>query len=230
MQSNIPFKCPHGEFTCIDVDPNGVLSPECSECEHSKNIDPRKAAIASVNYDLNENIKIGAKLFYRDMTFAGIEDSIIVSFETGAKSQQAKEYWYNRFKQDYFASDQNANDLIDNHRAIGIIGHNPKVILCSSGRIDGKSQLFEAIGKAHKEGIEVVVINSPNYRPPLEVPDFNNEIKEMEIQSNRRPEIFELHNYDMVGECRIVEEPKSYDRKSMPGKMNTYKSKRRNKR
>lgn len=32
----IPYQCPyaHGTFQCIDIDPNGVLSPNCTKCKH----------------------------------------------------------------------------------------------------------------------------------------------------------------------------------------------------
>ena len=96
-QSNIPFKCPNGEFSCINVDPNGVLSPECSTCPHFKVVD----SFQSESIDLSENIRIAAEVYVKQPTRSTLDrDDLSYVFVEGAKSQQAREYWYNEFEQD----------------------------------------------------------------------------------------------------------------------------------
>lgn len=190
--------------------------------------------------DLNENIRIAAEVIAnkngnqscKGLVQTQFDNGLYEGFIQGAKSQQAKEYWFAEFKR------EEVSELTPQEK-IGFTCHDSRIGIVGYGRSLGcalqvdryrKTELLrETIQSAKEQGVQVVVIGGFNTRSIQDIPQ---EIEAIRTQFDREPEVFKIYNYKMIDrEIPLsIQEPKAWDRKTLPNKMNNYKSKKRNKR
>jgi len=202
--------------------------------------------------DLNENIKIAAEMYEGSTNV-----SSKIAFIDGAKSQQAKEYWFAEFKREEASRSVGAfvehfgpspiesvhcqgffdgihKDLekeFGEQAGVGIVGHGPRVVFCGSGRINGEFHLQEMMLKAKERGISIVGVGDglPEALKGLsEVYEFTRRPEIVMPAPNFKDEDFKLTSY--ASEYFPPKEVKPYDRKHFPQRMNNPKVKKRNKR
>lgn len=248
MELSTPFKCPYNDFSCINVDPNGVLSPECETCHCKKSLNEEAKFINIKPIDLNENIRIAAEAYWINEKIEENIDGVKSGFIDGALSQQAKEYWFAEFQSEsrIMQPFEREDEVIrQSLRRIGVVGHGAMVFGCDTHRSGKTQSLRGVIQGIEEEGVKVVVVGFGEStgelvrKSGIDLPTSlkgSSEIHEF----IRRPEIV-MRAPDVFKDEEIIltsntsqyfppKEVKSWDRKHFPQRMNNPKAKKRNKR
>lgn len=154
--------------------------------------------------NLETNIEIAAEVYFKENGYnenSGEE----LAFIAGAKSDEAKEYWYKQFQRERVVSE------------LGLAGHkdNPRMILIGGGMI-GSTEVSRAIEILEEKGMRGQMVCWGNEDVPALQALIDREPirlrEQMEFKITRMPEIEPLRS------CIPDRQPKPYDRKNMPNR------------